>query len=71
MDSSRRIKQRYTFTSKILILLQYEDLRSLNERQLYKVKRDIEKLSYINNNTDYKIIYLWETEINNNEYKKY
>jgi G:T-mismatch repair DNA endonuclease (very short patch repair protein) len=46
------------------------DKKSLNERQLYKVKRDIEKLSYINNNTDYKIIYLWETEINNNEYKK-
>ncbi len=44
--------------------------KSLNEKQLYKVDKDIEKLSYINNNTYYEIIYLWETDIKNNEFKK-
>ncbi len=47
-----------------------DDKKPLNERQLYKVDKDIEKSSYINNNTDYKIIYLWETDIKNNEFKK-
>lgn len=47
-----------------------ESKKVLNDRQHYKVDKDKEKLSYINNNTNYKIIYLWETDINNNEYKK-
>ena len=43
--------------------------KKLNERQRYKVNLDSEKLKYIKER-NYKIIYLWETDINNNNYKK-
>ena len=43
--------------------------RPLNERQKFKLNRDIEKKKYAEEN-GYKIIYLWETEINNEKFKE-
>lgn len=48
----------------------YSDiLTPLNETQKFKVYRDIEKLNFINS-TSYKILYLWETDIENGNYIK-
>jgi G:T-mismatch repair DNA endonuclease (very short patch repair protein) len=43
--------------------------KSLNDQQRYKVDLDNKKLIYLKD-SGYEVIYLWETEINNNEYKK-
>jgi len=42
----------------------------LNDRQVFKVKRDIEKNNYIKENTNYNILYIWESDIKNEKYKK-
>ena len=45
----------------------YPNKELLTERQKYKTMRDAEKLKYAAKN-GYKIIYIWETDINNNNY---
>jgi G:T-mismatch repair DNA endonuclease (very short patch repair protein) len=51
----------------------YSDLdstkKNLNDQQRYKVILDNEKLIYLKER-NYEIIYLWETEIKNTDYKK-
>jgi len=51
----------------------YSDLdstkKNLNDQQRYKVNLDNDKLIYLKER-NYEIIYLWETEIKNNDYKK-
>jgi G:T-mismatch repair DNA endonuclease (very short patch repair protein) len=42
----------------------------LNENQTYKIRLDLEKASYVSANTEYQIIYLWETDIKNGYYKE-
>lgn len=42
--------------------------KKLTEQQKYKIDLDIIKNEYIKQNTDYDIIYLWETEIKNKKY---
>lgn len=43
--------------------------KALNDQQIYKVNLDYVKLIYLRER-GYEVIYLWETEMNNNEYKK-
>lgn len=44
--------------------------KDLNHRQIFKVNRDIEKSNYIKENTNYNILYIWETDIKNKKYKE-
>ena len=47
-----------------------EGKKELNERQLFKINRDIEKSNYIKENTNFNILYIWETDIKNEKYKR-
>lgn len=44
--------------------------KELNERQIFKVNRDIEKNNFIIEKTNYNILYIWETDIKTEKYKE-